>query len=181
MFLMPAREDYAMKYLRTLFAASLLLLLPALAHAQLTLSLVTPDQNGLPGETVAFEGTLRNDGSSLLFLSGDTFNLNGTGLTLDDIPFFVDGPLLLDPGASFTGLLFNVLIEPTAPPQIAPGTFTILGGPIEGDQGELATVNFSVSVSAPEPASSALLLGTLVAFGLATRRRVSGKRNTERL
>jgi hypothetical protein len=156
-----------MKTLRTWLATGpllllLLLLLPTLAHAQLSFTLTTPHQVGRPGDTLSFEGTLLNSGSSELFLNGDTFSLGGTGLTLDDSPFFVSGPASLNAGASFTGQLFTVSLDAAAPAQTAPGSFTIQGGATEGDLNDLASVPFRVTVNAPEPASGQLLVGALL-------------------
>jgi hypothetical protein len=154
--------------LRTLLAACLLLLLsllPTLAHAQLSFPLATPNPVVRPGDTLSFEGTLLNSGASLLFLSGDTFRLGGTGLALDDSPFFLNGPLSLDAGTSFTGELFTVSVDAAAPAQ---------GGAAEGDRNDLASDPFAVTVSVPEPASGALLPAALLALplgGRATRQR----------
>jgi hypothetical protein len=168
-------EEHAMKTLKTLktrrtpLAASLLLLvllllLPALAaHAQLSFTLAKPNQVGRPGDTLSFEGTLFNSGANPLFLNGDTFNLGGTGLTLDDSPFFMNGPASLNAGQSFSGQLFTVSLDAAAPAQSALGSFTIQGGATAGDLTDLASVPFRVTVSAPEPASGALLLGLLPA------------------
>lgn len=172
-----------MKYLRLWLAASLLLLMPAFAHAQLTLTFDTPNQSGQPGDTLTFAGTLTNTSASLLFFSGDSFTLGGTDLVLDDSPFFLEGPLSLEAGEVFTGPLFTVQIGPSTPSQFAPGTFTILGGLNEGDQNELATSSFSVSVTAPEPSSGLLVLGTTLtaAFALRRRKRIGNVRGVPAL
>src|SRR5215470_690296 len=114
-----------MKSLRSILAAGLLwLALPVLllsllparaAHAQLIFTLAAPNQVGRPGDTLSFEGTLFNSGASPLFLNGDTFNLGGTGLTLDDSPFFLNGPASLNAGQSFSGQLFTVSLDASAP------------------------------------------------------------------
>lgn len=161
-----------MKSLRTLLAASLLLLLPAFAHAQLTLTLDTPNQSGYPGNTLTFTGTLTNTGTSLLFINGTNFNLNGVGLNFDDTEFILNGPLSLAAGEVFNGTFFQVQIDPVALPQVAPGSFFILGGATDTAQSTIATTNFSVAVgAAPEPASATLILGIALATGAAGRLR----------
>jgi len=159
-----------MKSLRTLIAVSLLLLLPAFAHAQLELILGAAQQAGTRGDTLVFEGIITNTGDSTLFFSGSSFTLDGDGLTFDDTPFFVDGPLLLNAGEFFTGPLFNVIIEENAPNQTSLGSFTVLGGAVEGDQNELATATFTVTV-APEPASGLLVVGAMLIVGRTLRRK----------
>ena len=157
-----------MKSLRSIFALCLLLTLPALAHAQMTLTLDNPNQFGNSGDTLAFSGTLNNPTTSLIFLTGSSFNFEGIWLTLDDSPFD-NAPLSLDAGQSFTGLLFNVSIASGAPSQYAPGTFRIQGGTTEGDLNDIAAAQFTVTANAPEPASGLLALGALFALGMTSR------------
>jgi hypothetical protein len=139
----------------------LLLLWPSLTQAQLMLLLSHANQAGTAGSTLAFSGRLSNLGTSPLFLNGDTFTLEGSGLTLDDTPFFDNAPLSLDAGATYLGPLFDVQIASDAPGQTASGSFTILGGPEDTSQINLATAQFGVSV-VPEPGALAFLVGTLV-------------------
>jgi hypothetical protein len=161
-----------LKSLRTLLAASLLLLLPAFAHAQLTLTLDAPSLSGYPGDTLTFTGTLTNSGASLVFINGTNFNLNGTGLTFNDDDFILNGPLSLGAGEIFNGTFFQVQIDPVALPQVAPGSFFLLGGATDTAQSTIATTNFSVAVgAAPEPASATLMLGIALATGAAGRLR----------
>jgi hypothetical protein len=161
-----------MKSLRILLAASLLLFLPAFAHAQLTLTLDTPNQSGYPGDMLTFTGTLTNVGTSLLFVNGTNFTLNGTGLTFNDDDFFLNGPVSLGAGEVFNGTFFQVQIDPVALPQVAPGSFFILGGTTDTAQNTIATTNFSVVVNAaPEPASAMLMLGIALATGAVGRLR----------
>jgi len=69
----------------------------------------------------------------------------------DNEPFFVNAPLFLPPGGSFTGHLFNVAIEPQAAVGTLPGSFTIQGGTDADAFDTLASATFSVSVSVPTP------------------------------
>jgi hypothetical protein len=156
--------------LTTLVLLSLALLLPTPARAQLLFTLDNPSQAGFPGQTLTFTGTLTNTGTSTVFLFGDTFSLAGVGLTLDDEPFLANAPLSLGSGDIYAGQFFTVEVGIGALPQIAAGAFTILGGPSDTSQNELATQNFQVNVSAPEPASLALFLPGVTAILLSVRR-----------
>ncbi|MES2459201.1 MAG: PEP-CTERM sorting domain-containing protein [Armatimonadota bacterium] len=155
--------------------AGLLLFAPTLAQAQMTLTLSAPNQSARPGSLLTFAGTLTNPTTTTLLLNGDSFTLNGPGLTLDDSPFFLDGPLSLGAGQVFTGSLFTVRIAPTAPLQSTPGVFRIIGGTTDTAQNVLAAANFSVAaVAAPEPGSGLLLLGGGLLGVVIKRRRRRG-------
>jgi hypothetical protein len=136
-------------------AAGLALLLISPARAQLSLALDPPLLLSTPGSVLTFSGTLTNTGTGELFLSGDSFTLAGAGLSLDDTPFLEGAPLSLPGGQSFAGALFTVSIAQGTPNGSYGGSFTVLGGPAEGDQGELATARFTAQV-VPEPGTLAL-------------------------
>jgi hypothetical protein len=153
-------------------AAGLLLLLSPSARAQLSFTLEPPALLAPPGSLLTFWGTLANTGTTELFLSGDSFTLVGPGLTLDDTPFLEGAPLSLLGGQSFAGALFSVSVAPGMPNGGYGGSFTVLGGPVEGDQSELATARFTVQV-VPEPGTLALVAaaGLLPLTRTFTRRR----------
>jgi hypothetical protein len=153
------------------------LLFPVSAHAQLLFTLSNPNQAGVRGQTLTFNGSLTNTGASTAFLNGDSFTLSGTGFTLDDSPFFDGAPLFLTAGQVYAGPLFEVAIALNAPiPQIGKGTFTIVGGPTDLSQNNLATQNFSVVIGAPEPATVGLcLIGATALLPLARRRRLNAQ------
>ena len=161
----------------TLFAA---LLLPASAQAQLLFDLLSEDQKGNPGSTLTFSGSLTNQGSSELFLTGDTFTLNAPGMTLDDSPFLNGFPLSLQAGETASGDLFTVFLGANPQPGTSFGTFTLLGGPNDGDMNVLATRPFSVT-PVPEPGTVALLVaGGAMLGGVSLRRRKAGMRPTSK-
>jgi len=160
---------------RAAVLALLLLLLFAARPARAQL-VFTFDQARLGchrGDTLTFSGTLANTGTQELFLNGDSFNLPGVDLTLDDSPFFANFPLSLAGGESASGQLFTVSIGPGASGGVTTGSFAILGGTTDTDQNELATQSFNVLVSAPEPGALGLLspFGAVAVAVLGSRRR----------
>jgi hypothetical protein len=100
--------------------------------------------------------------------------LAGPGLFLDDLPFFLNFPPSLLPGASASGEIFQVAIgaqgAPPAAPGGYPGFFSILGGTDDQAFDGLATRDFEVRVI-PEPASAALLLPGLAGVAVGRRRK----------
>lgn len=154
-----------------------LMTVSAPANAQVQFNLLTSYLGGNRGDTLSYFGTLTNLGSEEVFLNGDLFNLPGDDLTVDDSPFFTNFPLSLGAGESFTDAMFTVNIGPNTPQGTYQGTFTILGGPSDGDFNPLATQTFGVSVGAPEPGTGWLLFVGATAFtGATLRSRVKATR-----
>lgn len=147
------------------------------AHAQVSFLIQPANQVSNPGDLLTYTATLTNTGSSEVFLNSDTFNLTGVGLELDDSPFFTNFPLSLQGGGVASGDLFTVLIGPSVAPGSYSGTFTIQGGPTDGDFNDIATQSFQVTVAgtvAPEAASLALLaISGLPLAGMILRRRTA--------
>lgn len=165
--------------LRHTLLLGLLLIVPALSRADLIFTLDSPIQSLAPGGILTFTGSLTNLNGPTLFLTSDTFTLDGPGLTLDDTSFLLNAPPSLDSGEAFTGELFTVSADPTAPAQQTVGEFNILGGPSDTDQTLLATKEFAVNVT-PEPGSLALLMAGLVtgASGCHRLRHKQGNRHS---
>jgi len=157
---------------------ALLLCVGVGARAQVTFAFDSDPQAGTPGSTVTFNGTITNNTASTVFLNGDSFNLTGAGLTLDDTKFNTEAPLFLSAGAS-TGLIgiFDVAIDPTTAIGFYPGSFTIQGGADPTITDALVTTNFTVDVTAPQPAQTpepgalTLLLGLGLPATVFARRR----------
>lgn len=131
---------------------------PAAADS-ISLMLSHPVQTGAPGSTLIFDATVSAPfaNSATVFLNFDNFGDTIPGAnSIDDSGFFLDFPLSLDPGDSFTGTLFSV----TLPPGVAPGSYTgffeIFGGSNAEAVNPLATVNFQINAT-PEPGSWVLL------------------------
>lgn len=104
--------------------------------------------------------------SAPVFLNGDSFNFTGPA-TVNDSDFFVNFPLSLAPGASFTGPLFVLTVAPQLPVGTFVGTFTLLGGANSSAFSSLGTVNFSLTTYVPEPSGIMLLLTGLAGLGTA--------------
>jgi hypothetical protein len=153
--------------------AALLLSRPASADT-ITLNLTNPVQTGAAGSTLSFVATvtapLKNGGA--IFLNADNFGSLASPLTGDDDGFFLGFPLSLDPGDSFTGLLFTISLPPSIVAGPYLGSFSLLGGADGGAQDLLATVNFTVNATSapsavPEPGSVLLLATGLMGLGVA--------------
>jgi hypothetical protein len=168
------------KALRTLstFALAATLLLSTRAFADtIGLSLTAPTQTGTAGSTVSFAATVSAPGTNggTVFLNGDSFNVSSP-LTLDDSGFLFDFPLSLDPGDSFSGVLFSIDLPASLAAGLYTGSFEILGAADGGTFDTLASVDFQVNVvptasTVPEPESLMLLAAGLPGVALLVRRK----------
>lgn len=166
-------RKFTFSFMLLMLTATLMLTLPASADT-LDLSLATPVGYGVPGKSVSFYATvdapITNSGT--IYLNGDSFNVAGN-LFLDDSGFLNNFPLQLNPGQSFTGLLFEVAFPMQTPVGIFyDGDFEILGGSNDGAFDTLATADFKVSPT-PEPSTILLLGSGLLILAGAVRRRLS--------
>ncbi len=158
----------------TLIGAAVSLCFPLAAQAQLGFTLNPSSVTARPGSTVTFSGMLTNTGGSELFLNADVFTLSSGKLTLDDSKFFANAPASLSSGASWSGELFDVTLDPTLPlGNLYNGTFTLQGGADGVTFNSVGSANFRINASTvPAPASLLVaLLGAVPAFGLLARRR----------
>lgn len=151
--------------------AALLLSVPASADS-IDLTLANPLQVAGQGSTVTFTATVNAPAtnSSTIYLNSDSFIVDAP-LALDDSGFLLTFPLFMNPGDTYTGVLFTVNVPLSAPLGVYNGSFQILGG---GDGGTLdpisTVVPFQVTV-VPEPGSLMLLgTGALGLFGVVRRK-----------
>jgi len=156
--------------------AALLLARPASADS-ITLNLTNPVQAGAAGATLSFDATVAAPGNNggTIYLNGDNFTSLASPLTSNDDGFLLGFPLSLDPGESFSGLLFTITLPPSINPGQYLGSFAILGGTNGDAQDELAQVNFTVNAlegtsAVPEPESLVLLATGLAGMMLRMNR-----------
>lgn len=161
-----------------LISLALTLSVGTAAYAQVSLQIQPSPQSGNPGSLLSYNGTVTNLGTAEVFLNSGVYSLAGTGLTLNESPFFNNFPLSLTSGQTFTGILFTVQIGTSAAPGLYNGTFTIQGGLTDTTFDNLVTQNFSVGVNgaAPEPATVSLLLLGGATLATVARRRKSNRR-----
>jgi hypothetical protein len=192
-----------LKHLRVfslIIAGFLLAGTAAKADPALSFTLVNPDQSSVSGAVVAFEATVTNPtnvgdaDAVVIYLNSDGYNINpvsyvsGPSLSVDDSPYNNDPNFwVLNPGNSYTGLLFNLDIPLGASPGLYQGYFSILGeiDPVGSGNGGatdvVGTADFSVNVNntttgednlVPEPSSLVLLLTGMAGFAGILRRRL---------
>lgn len=160
--------------------AVLALAMPASADT-LNLVLSNPVQTAIPNSTLTFDATASTPAgnSAAVFLNGDNFNIALNGAAIDDSDF-LNFPLSLDPGGSFTGSLFTVTLPSTIAPGSYTGFFSILGGSDPASQDTIATVNFEIDTPAavPEPGTWLLFATglTLLAALLYSRSKIGAAR-----
>lgn len=140
-----------------------------------TLTLANPNQI-VPdtGGTLMFEATLKNTGTTRVFLNGDNFNV-ADPLVLDDSDFLLNFPLYLEAGEAFTGNLFTVTVPEVPVFSRYVGFFSIVGGADAGAQDVLGTVGFAVT-AVPEPASVLLVLAAMAVGCVGFRGTLRGAR-----
>ncbi len=153
---------------RLILSVFLLSALPA--SPALLLTLTPPAQNGQPGDTIIFGGTLENTGLADLFLNDLAIAFTppaGTYLIEDHNFFFANVPGVLLPGESYTGPIFRLLIAANTPLGTYAGLAALQGGAEPNALDQLANGSFTVTV-VPEPATLALIASALAT--LAARR-----------
>ena len=163
---------------------SLIAALPASAEP-IIITLDNAAQLGVAGRTLTFFGSLQNTTATEQFFTSANLN-TAPELIGDPSPFFLNGLLFLSPNFSLfpfqtspSFALFDIFI----PPGTTPGTyslnhdFTLLGGPVSGDQDPLGSTAFSVVVeeapAVPEPGTFLVVLPALALIYHRTRRRAN--------
>jgi hypothetical protein len=168
-----------MKHIALSILATVLLAACTARAGVVTMVLDSPELYGMPGDVLAFSGTLTNTTDADVWLNADNYNLPtgfGPG-TIDDSPFFDNTPsgYLAANGTSGDIGLFNITIPSPLADGDYGGTFTILGGADIESQDVLASVDFTVGVrqeanSVPEPGTLPLVgFGALLVWGRVMR------------
>jgi hypothetical protein len=135
-----------------------LLLVGTTAKADtLSLTLDSPYQTGIEGQTLTFDVNITNDSSDMVYLNGDFYYVDSP-LTVNS-EFNDNAPLFLLPGDSSGDFeLFTVTIPLGTPVGLYAGYVQIKGGGGSSDDYVLGSADFDINV-VPEP-SSYLLFGT---------------------
>ena len=170
-----------------LFVLAATLLLSSRTFADtIDLSLNAPAQPVTAGSTVSFFATVSAPGTNggTVFLNGFSFNVPSP-LILDDSGFFNDFPFSLDPGDSFSGVLFTITLPSNTSAGLYPVTFEILGGADIGAQDTIAWVQeFPLNVAptastVPEPESLMLLAVGLPGVAFLVQRKWRGSSDSK--
>src|SRR4051812_41028685 len=115
-----------------LVAFTTLLLAAATAQADLLLTLLPASRSGLGTNYIVFTGLLTNRNTSgNFYLNNIAVTLNGDAasyLSPDTNSFFANVPGILQPGESYTDLVFAIALSPTTPQTNYSGTVTVRGG-----------------------------------------------------
>jgi hypothetical protein len=142
-----------------LIVAATFLLMPVRVSAQLSFGLDSVVAVGNRNSVVTYTGNLVNSGNAELFLNGINFNfdggsdafLTGDGALGAKSVFFNQVPFSLAPagqtGDSYTGPIFAIQIEPSAPLGTYQSQVTIQGGVNPGSLSALGTQNVQVNVT----------------------------------
>ncbi len=167
-----------MRFLPSAALLALLMVVPGVAHAQLTFTLSSPVQSAAPGASLIFTGTLTNTGPDELFLNSLSVNLFGNSvfyLSSNDSVFLNNVPLSLPAGgAAYIGAILGIDVSLATPDGSYFGQAILQGGPGASDANDLASQPFQVIVNstpvAPEPGTLGLLLLGLPVFARRVRR-----------
>jgi hypothetical protein len=145
------------------------------ANAGLIFTLDNPAQEGLPGTNLSFTGVLTNSGGPEVFINQAIGDLVYPGLSIDYTDFFLFIPRSLNAGESYTGEIFAVTIDPSAPVGSVTATFEFKGGVDNFATDSVGIQSFGAAV-VPEPSTATFLVGGLCFLLLAVMKRSGSAR-----
>ncbi len=144
-----------------LLLMSLLLASMVVCQGQsLTVTVSPQTKTAIRGDVVTYQGTISNNGATSLYLNGDGIfsTLHGFqvlpvtfDLHLDDAPFVTGAPVILNPGQSWSGNLFQVTVGIDAPATTYDGSFSVLGGTGAAPFNLLGNATFRLTVLGASP------------------------------
>lgn len=166
----------------SMFVLAILVLVPLASADTINLTLATPIQSGMAGDTLSFTATTTavSDKLGPVYLVSDSAGITGpSSLTVDDTPFFLNFPLVMSAGDTYTDTLFTVALPADLLPGVYTGYFTILGGLNADSNSVLATADFTINALSPVPEPSTYVLmatglGALMFVGFTRRRSAFG-------
>ena len=139
--------------------------------ASLAFNLDAASKFGAAGADAVFSGSLRNTGSSDLFVNSLSVSFNapaGSYISLD-ANFFFDNVLgVLLASETWSGDIFELHVASSTPKSRYTGTVHLYGGADSGAGQELASLPFMLLL--PEPGSLGLAAAGLLAWGAAAAR-----------
>ena len=118
---------------------------PALARAQIAVKLSPPLVSAVPGTNAPFFGTLTNVGTTTVYFNDLSFGSEKTGVAGMNMQFFALVPASLDPGQSYTGLLFEVGVDGAASPTDYTAQVFFFGGAAPESSDLLFTTSYRVT------------------------------------
>lgn len=151
-----------MRATRSLPALVLLALIGRQVAAQTLEFTLNPDNaSGQQGSRVTYYATVKNSGSTRLYLNQIGVLVTGTrDITGSPGEFYSYFAGALEPGAVvFDKPLFSLQIGPNTPPAVFAGTATLLGGADENALGNLAQRDFRIRVQAIPPPTTRIVDG----------------------
>ena len=141
-----------------------LVMAPSFCRADVTLTLTPNTAPAATCSAVTFNGTITNNGSSPVFLNGDSAAVPHPQLTLDDSRYLTNTPASLAAnGGSYSGPMFSVTMLPGSAPGTYTGSFAIQGGADSNTFTNLAMQSFTIQLSGAAASPTPTITGAVSA------------------